>query len=901
MYGIQSLLNKVSSSLKYFILGLIFFNLMIASVLTLSLIYNYHQIESREEKEIANLSDIVEFNLNNIFHSIDVTLTIIVSEIENINITQSLSDRLIQQHFSYIDTLMPESLGIRISNKQGELNIKEDDGRDNENVNISDRDYFQYLRDHDGHELYFSKPLLDRYTGKHSIILAKRINNAEGKFVGTAHVSIPIDILTKRLSKFYRGDHSVISLWEDSAHLITRTNSNISYEQSQTIKPNLFLQQAMTHQESVISYQTQDSLDGINRHYTDNKIGHYPLYVSVGRADDDIFYQWRQDVYHIIILFLIFFFVTIISFVFIWLKWGQKNLYRNIERLFENRLETIVAKIKEASVITNNQGKIRYFNCLTEKMFDCSLLESKRLFIGDIIKISHEDDGDTSRDLLKECIDHCGYYSFPITTKFKNRHGHELYLEAFVIPLHTPDEKVLGLLWMFKNVQQQRELTLEITYKATHDSLTGLLNRSAFDEQMSKLLNSMKEDTLHGLLYLDLDRFKIVNDTCGHQAGDQLLKEITQNISTIIRDRDIFVRLGGDEFAIVLTHCKLENIYQIAEKIRKSVDEYRLDYDHHFFHIGVSIGLVVIDKSWTNLSSLLQAADSACYAAKNSGRNRIFNFNQEDRGIYSHQSDVNWVQNIDNALINNSFVLYWQKIQSIKSTDTTDKNKPQRSVKGEVLLRMQSDTGEILLPGPIIKAAEKFFIITEIDKWVVKTLFSWFENNNHILEHLEMLSFNLSGQSIGDIAFHNFIYALVENTKINCHKLCIEITETAAITNSTYAIDFLNKMRLYGFKTSLDDFGSGMSSFGYLKTLPFDYLKIDGQFVKNIENDEIDQATVKSMCDIAHAMGKKTVAEFVETELCEKILISIGADYTQGYYRHRPEPITTLLEDHYND
>jgi diguanylate cyclase (GGDEF)-like protein len=889
-------MNKISSSVKIFISGVFLFNLLMTAIVAINMAYNHRQIERRGVKEISSLSDILEYNLETAVNSIDVTLAIVVSEIENANVNYFIPIEAMRRHITQIDSLLPEVLGLRITNSNGDIVYAVREPWEKGVVNISDREYFKYLRDNQKKELYISQPVIGKYSGKNLIMFARRINNPDGSFAGEIHAGMPVELVTDMLSKIHIGDQTAVSLWGEMSTLIARVNYDKNYEEVPDLTPSPELRNSIQNHEAIITYKTHDVIDGIYRHYYDRKIGRYPLYVSVGRSDTDLYAQWWQDVYHVIFLLIVFFILTVVTSVLVWRYWGRKRLRQGIESLFHTRLQAIVEKIGEATIITDNQGTIRHLNSCSEEMLKCNLSASKGNYIGHFIKISHDLLDETCQDPIQICLGANGYFSFPNTTIFKDNQGNELFLDCFVIPLHTSEEEISGLLWMFRNIQKQRELTLEISHKATHDTLTGILNRSAFDEQMTKLLQSMKEDTIHGLLYLDLDRFKIVNDTCGHTAGDKLLIEITKNIQTSIRDRDIFVRLGGDEFAIVLTFCKIDKIYEIAEKIRHQVDNYRFVYDKQIFHIGVSIGLVIIDHNWKNVTALLQAADTACYAAKNTGRNRVYNFNQDDVTLHSQRSDVKWVQKIDKALINDSFVLFWQKIQSIKEVLPEDSHLPKIGIKGEILLRLQSDTGELLSPGPIIEAAEKFYIATEIDKWVVKTLFSWLELHSIALEHVDMLSFNLSGQSIGDITFHNFLFEIVENIPINYHKLCIEITETAAITNSSHALQFLNKIRLYGFKTSLDDFGSGMSSFGYLKTLPFDFLKIDGQFVKGVDSDKIDLATVKSMCDIARAMGKKTVAEFVETESCEKTLVSIGADYTQGYYRHRPEPIDTLLD-----
>ncbi len=430
----------------------------------------------------------------------------------------------------------------------------------------------------------------------------------------------------------------------------------------------------------------------------------------------------------------------------------------------------------------------------------------------------------------------------------------------------------------------------EVSHRAAHDPLTNLANRFEFEKHLSRALDLAHHHAVeHAVMVIDLDRFKIVNDTCGHGAGDQLLRDVVQVMSGCVRSTDTFARLGGDEFGVILTHCGMQQAAQVAEQIRKSVDDYRFEHGGRRFHIGTSIGLVQVHEHWVSTAAVLQAADSACYVAKHAGRNRVHVYEDNDSGVRALKIGIQWAQRIEEALDTGRFELHWQRIVSIQPGHAAER------LYGEVLLRMIDADGQRVSPGEFVPVAERFFLASRMDRWVLRSVFDWMVLHRDELQKLDRLSVNLSGQSVGDAVFRTDVLALMDSLPVDYNKICFEVTETAAITNLSESVAFFEALRRRGARIALDDFGSGMTSFGYLKMLPADVLKIDGQFMRNLMTDPVDRVCIQSMAQLAKATHMQTVAEWVETQEVEDTLRELGVDYVQGYLHHCPEPLDYLL------
>ena len=469
-----------------------------------------------------------------------------------------------------------------------------------------------------------------------------------------------------------------------------------------------------------------------------------------------------------------------------------------------------------------------------------------------------------------------------------SRHGTEFGIADSAAPIRNARGEVLGVVLVFHDVTEQRRMSGEMSHRATHDALTGLANRAEFETRLRRaLLKSHEDGSENALLYIDLDQFKLVNDACGHAAGDQLLQQVSQLLSAAVRDRDTLARLGGDEFAVILEHCSSEQAKRVAQQICERMEDFRFLHDGKRFRIGTSIGLVPVDKRWATTELIMQAADTSCYAAKEAGRNRVHFWFDTDQAMRSRHGEMQWTTRIEKALDEDAFVLFAQRIDLIDATA--------KGLHAEVLIRMKGDNGELVPPGAFLPAAERFHLASRIDKWVLRNTLEWMQGLPSI-EVLENISINLSGQSIGDRAFHRWAMEVFSTAGPQvCERVCLEITETAAVTNMADAALFIEQVRAMGLRVALDDFGAGASSFGYLKTLTVDYLKIDGQFIRDLVDDPLDDAAVRCFIDVAKVVGVKTVAEFVDKPEVLARLRTIGADYVQGYLLHKPEPIEGII------
>jgi len=435
------------------------------------------------------------------------------------------------------------------------------------------------------------------------------------------------------------------------------------------------------------------------------------------------------------------------------------------------------------------------------------------------------------------------------------------------------------------DITSSHQMSELLSYQASHDPLTGLVNRREFELRISKALKECENtDGEHALCYIDLDQFKVVNDSCGHVGGDKLLLKITALLKKNVRQNDTVARLGGDEFGLFFENCPLEQAAMIAEKVRKSVDEFRFHNDGKIFRIGVSIGLIPINKQSTDYSNVMRQADAACYAAKDSGRNRVHIYHEDNPEVVSRHVEMQRVVEINRAFDGKHFVLHQQAILDLRHTDNESK------MFSEVLVRMIGDVGQLIFPGSFLGVAERYNLVSQLDTWVVKEAINWLCSERSKGNNIHC-SVNLSGMSVASSSFLEFVLAELASSSVDPARICFEITETAAIENIDKAREFIGQLKTKGCLFALDDFGSGFSSFAYLKTLPVDFLKIDGFFVRDILKDSISYEMVKSINDIAHVMGKKTIAEFVEDEATLSALRDIGVDYAQGYAIARPEPL----------
>lgn len=536
---------------------------------------------------------------------------------------------------------------------------------------------------------------------------------------------------------------------------------------------------------------------------------------------------------------------------------------------------TMVFNLKvDGCILSVNRTGARHLGLAVEDLQGCSIFD----FV-------HGDDLSIMQGLFELCLMNPSHvYKQEIRQICEN--GQVIWVRESARLVENENQQS-SLLLVGEDITEARLLSEKVAYQASHDALTGLANRTQFDSYIKQAVAlAYTDNSEHALCYLDLDQFKVVNDTCGHLAGDELLRQLGELLRKHTRRHDFVARLGGDEFGVLMNNCSLNEAFRACENIRDLIKDFRFAWEDRSFTIGVSIGISAINDSSGNAVNLLKEADAACYAAKDNGRNRVHVFRPDDEELAMRHGEMQWVEKIQQGLEQNRFCLYGQPIVAVANHED--------AIHFETLVRYQDEDGRIIPPGAFLPAAERYNLAPAIDRWVISHLFEWIATKSGFLDGLSLCSVNLSGLSMSDETMLAFITEQFTKWAIPAHKICFEVTETAAIANLSHATKFINQLKERGCLFSLDDFGSGLSSFAYLKNLPVDYLKIDGLFVKDILDDKVDLAMVKSINEVGHVMGKKTIAEFVENEQIFTLLHELGVDYAQGYGIGKPVPLDEL-------
>ena len=544
--------------------------------------------------------------------------------------------------------------------------------------------------------------------------------------------------------------------------------------------------------------------------------------------------------------------------------------------------------IGDGVVTTDVRGNVMYLNPVAEQLTGCSLKVATGRPLSEVLILVESETSVRVDDPVVRCLDSGDTFALPGQILLVDREGiNEFAVDVRVSPLRSGNQ-VRGVVLVFHDTTELSVLTHRLSYQASHDALTGLLNRREFEARLDLALDASRHDDVeHALCFMDMNQFKVVNDTCGHVAGDELLKQLAVRMRASIRDSDSIARLGGDEFGLLLEGCHLAKAQEVANTLLDMIQDFRFVWGDKVFDVGMSIGLVPISANSGSITDILSAADSACYAAKDSGKSKVHVFEQDDLALARHKGDMQRLQQIRSALEGNHFRLYEQTIQSLEEDSP--------GYYTEILLRMNID-GELLLPYNFLPVAERYHLMPAIDRWVVKNALRLLKTRCEVNESVR-LSVNLSGQSLCDEGFLEFVLDEIHVSGVPADRLCFEITETTAIANMTRAIHLINGLKRQGCRFALDDFGSGLSSFIYLKNLPVDYLKIDGAFVKDMHTNSIDRAMVESINQIGHLMGIKTVAEFVTNADVMAECRALGVDYVQGYHISRPQLVEDLLPE----
>jgi len=556
----------------------------------------------------------------------------------------------------------------------------------------------------------------------------------------------------------------------------------------------------------------------------------------------------------------------------------------------KERAQVTLQSIGDGVISTDAEGRIEYLNPVAEALSAWSLDEARGRPIADVLNLVNEMTREPIENPLM-CALGRGDGGPPADhSVLITRSGQEVAIQESAAPICDRQGRVMGAVIVFHDVTKERRLKRALSYQASHDALTGLINRREFDNRLhAAVLSAQRGEGSYALLYIDLDQFKVVNDTCGHQAGDRLLRDVTGLLQTRVRASDTIARLGGDEFGVLLEGCTLEQATRIAEGVRQAIRDYKFLWGASTMSVGASVGVVQIKDSTQSVASVMSAADIACYAAKDEGRNRIHVYDAD--GVSHRHKEMHWVARVTRAVEENRLELFFQPIVPVRSADP-----PRKSVHAfhELTVRLRDDDGQLVPPNEFIPAAERYNVMSIIDRWVVRRAVELLKACRRGGGELPLLAVNLSGTSLNEQAFVDFVLQQVGEAAIAA-ALCFEITETAAVTSLSNAIYFMRELKARGCKFSLDDFGSGLSSFMYLKTLPVDFLKIDGQFISHIAADPVDRSMVEAISKVGRALGISTVAECVETEGILEELERIGVDFAQGFFVAAPRPIAELV------
>lgn len=552
-----------------------------------------------------------------------------------------------------------------------------------------------------------------------------------------------------------------------------------------------------------------------------------------------------------------------------------RNSEERFKTLYEDNPLILITVDEDGTVLSINKRGARQIGFCAEELVGSSILD-----------LVMEDDKQDAMGMIERCVSSPGI-RHQRTLRKSHKNGNIIWLRETAQAIN--DDKRPMILLACEDITETHELSEKLAYQAKHDDLTGLVNRWEFKNRLMRVLATAKKNqSEHTLCYFDLDQFKIINDTCGHGAGDELLKQLAVVLQEKIRTRDTIARLGGDEFGILLEHCSMSVGWKTANALLKTIQEFRFVWEDRHFHIGASIGLLAINELSSDVTEILADADAACYTAKDEGRNRIHIYAEDDQQLAQRRGEIQWASRIPEALEDNDFELFYQTIAAISGNTGG-------GLHFELLIRLKDKKGNWVLPGQFLPAVERYDLSIKLDQWVIVNALAGLRRMKNQNIKVEQCAINLSGNSLGDKGFLEFVLKEIKHSQINPQSLCFEITETAAISNLSSAKKFINTLKSEGTRFALDDFGTGLSSFAYLKELPVDLLKIDGIFIRDLVGDPIQLAMVKSINDVGHVMGMKTVAEFVEDQEIMDLLKEIGVDYAQGYHISKPRPATEIF------
>ncbi|HEY1327453.1 MAG TPA: EAL domain-containing protein [Casimicrobiaceae bacterium] len=565
--------------------------------------------------------------------------------------------------------------------------------------------------------------------------------------------------------------------------------------------------------------------------------------------------------------------------------------------LFEHteRAQVTLASIADAVITVSVAGTVDYVNPVAERLTGWATRDARGAPVATVFRLQDEASGQELPDPVARALrDGCPVKSEG-NVALRQRDDTPIAVDYSAAPIRDRAGTTVGVVLVFHDMSRERQYASRLAHLASHDGLTALPNRREFEQRVSRVLSEARERAgSHAVLYLDLDEFKLVNDTCGHAAGDELLRQVSALLRQRLRESDTLARLGGDEFGVLLVHCAPSAALRVAESLRKTIGDFHFVWKQRPFRVHVSIGLVSLGPGTRTLAQVLSAADAACYMAKDKGRNRVQVWSPESDELALRHGEMEWANRLHGALEQHRFCLYAQPLQAVRRDGAHTRYT-------ELLLRLTDENGQMVPPMSFIPAAERYHLMPAVDRWVVGTALGIMAEYAAagLLESLGICAINVSGASLSDDEFLDFVQQQLLRHRIPHASVCFEITETTAVTSLTKAVEFMTALRGRGCRFALDDFGVGVSSFTYLKHLPVDFLKIDGAFVKDLLHDPVDRAMVEAINRIGHLMGKLTIAESVENNATLEALRAIGVDYAQGFgiaapERFAPPPATRL-------
>ncbi|MBT8088404.1 MAG: EAL domain-containing protein, partial [Gammaproteobacteria bacterium] len=559
-------------------------------------------------------------------------------------------------------------------------------------------------------------------------------------------------------------------------------------------------------------------------------------------------------------------------------------------RIFEEkeRAQVTLQSIGDGVITTDADGIVDYVNPVAQDLTGWDVRTAKGTHISKIMMIVNEQTRAPVDNPVVRCLKEGRVVSLAENSVLITNGDEEVAIQDSAAPIRDRLGNIVGSVMVFHDISKESRLARKISYQAAHDPLTGLVNRREFENRLAQAIDQIHavDDVSHALLYIDLDQFKVVNDTFGHNAGDALLSKMSKRIQNNIRSTDLLARLGGDEFGVLLERCDEERAVEVAEAIRTSIEEFRFDWQSAFTNVRCSIGIVMVTQENADIAEVLSSADVACYSAKDMGRNRVHLYRHTDVSV--HHEEMKWVSRITSAVEDDRMELHFQPI--IRIAEDRDK----RADHYELLLRMRDENGDLVRPDLFIPSAERYNLMSTLDRWVIHEALSKLADRNPHGDARYCIAINLSGSSLSEDRFLDFVVEELKKQQLPDGAICFEITETAAISSLSQVVHFMKALKKLGCRFSLDDFGSGLSSFSYLKNLPVDFLKIDGHFIHNVAEDRVDESMVRAIHQVGAAMGIETIAERVENKEVLDKLGEIGIEYAQGFHVARPAPVSTF-------